>query len=181
MIDEKTGIDFPFFQSDVPGIFEGDVTDPHDPDFQAGYLKTMNFSEFHPHFDHVKDFEGNPWNYKIYGCYFLEDPTRKALGMIVEQGLSELLHTFDGCHCIRPPKGGSMRWSMHSWGLAEDWNAGSNSYGAKPAMDSRIVKCFAACGFEWGGLWSPPQDGMHFQLPWIKERTGPLAPVAWGT
>lgn len=178
MIDERTGIDFPFFQGQIPEIFE--VHDPRDKIYQNRFLRVMDFSEFTPHFDHVVDFQGNPWSYKIYGNYVLEEPARRTLGLIVARGLAHLLVSFDGCHCIRPPKGGSMRWSMHAYGLAEDWNAGSNAYGEEPAMAPEVVGCFAESGFEWGGLWSTP-DGMHFQLPWIKVRTdgNPLNPVVW--
>jgi len=178
MLDQETGIDFPLFQSDVPDIFG---EDPRDPDYQGNYLKVMNFSEFKPHFDHVRDFEGNHWNYKIYGNWVMEAPLRRAFGLLVARGLAKELRTYDGCHCIRPPKGGGMTWSMHAYALAIDFNAGSNGFGMTPTFSGGFVKCFAESGFEWGGLWQPnwQRDGMHFQLPWIKIREGNLAPVVW--
>ena len=176
MIDEKTGIDFPFFQSQVMDIFGAPTGAP----FPETYLRTMDFGEFVAAFAHVLDFMGNPWNFRIYGNYILEDPLRRAFGLVVVRGLSQELQTFDGCFNIRRMKGGAG-YSMHSWGLAVDFNAGSNPFGEAPSFSPEFVRCFAESGFEWGGLWTPDKyrDGMHFQLPWIKERSGPLAPVPW--
>jgi hypothetical protein len=175
MLDEKTGIDFLLYQKDVPEIFA--VDDPNDLVFQRNFLQVVDFSEMRPHFDHLLDFAGNRWNYRIYMNWVMGDPTRRALRLIIERGLAQQLETFDGCHSIRPSKGGNQ-WSQHAYGLALDFNAASNQYGQEPTMDLGIVKCFAESGFEWGGLWSTP-DGMHFQLSWIRLRTGPLAPVPW--
>ena len=177
MIDQETGIDFPMFQSQVPGIFG----QPNEGQFAQDYLRTIDFSEFAAAFAHVLDYEGNPWNCKIYGNYVLERPLRQALGFVVSRGLAQELKTFDGCFNIRQAKGGNFL-SMHSWGLATDWNAALNPFGGDPTFSPEFVQCFADSGFEWGGLWQPDnlRDGMHFQLPWIKVRTGELAPTAWG-
>jgi hypothetical protein len=179
MIDERTGIDFPFFQSQVPDIFE--VDDPRDQNFQAKFLRTMDFSLFRPHFDHVVDYENNPWNYKIYGNWIIEDMLRAAFLNVVDRGLAGELHSFDGCFNIRRAKGFDG-WSMHSYGLPIDLNAAENPFGQKPSFSPEFVRCFADAGWEWGGLWEPAsiRDGMHFQPCWIKVRTGPLAPVPWG-
>lgn len=53
--------------------------------------------------------------------------------------------------------------SMHSWGLAADFNVSTNGLGMKPQMDPRVVQVFDRWGFVWGGRWSRP-DGMHFEL-----------------
>ena len=178
MIDQKTGIDFPMFQSQVPSIFgQPDENGP----FAQNYLRTMDFSEFAPNFDHVVDFEGNPWNYKIYGNYVIEDMLRAALRNVVDRGLAQELHTYDGCFNIRQAKGANIP-SMHSWALPLDLNAAENPFGGDPSFSPEFVRCFADVGWEWGGLWLPAsvRDGMHFQPCWIKVRTGPLAPIAWG-
>ncbi len=178
MIDAKTGIDFPFFQNQVVDIFG----DPTGTPFPETYLRTMDFSEFNEQFAHVRDFMGNSWNCRIYGNYILEDPLRKAFKVLVDQGLASELQTFDGCFNIRKMRGGPG-YSMHSWGLACDFNASSNPFGGDPSFSEDFVKCFAQASFEWGGLWTPDnlRDGMHFQIVWVRERTGPLAPVAWGS
>ena len=177
MIDPKTGIDFPLMQSQVVDVFG----DPTGAPFPETYLRTMDFSEFSGAFPQVVDFMGDPWNLKIFGNYALEDMLRAAFKALVAGGLAGELQTFDGCFNIRKMKGGAG-YSMHSWGLACDFNAGSNPFGGDPAFSPEFVDCFARNGFEWGGLWTPDslRDGMHFQLPWIRVRTGPLAPVAWG-
>lgn len=176
MLDEATGIDFPMFQSQLTDIFGT----PNEGQFARDYLRTMDFSEFADAFSHVVDYEGNSWRLKIYGNFALEGPLRRAFGLLVERGLSGELRTYDGCFNIRRMKGGSG-YSVHSWGLAVDFNANSNGFGQAPTLSSEFVQCFAESGFEWGGLWTPNKyrDGMHFQLPWIKVRSGPLAPVPW--
>lgn len=82
---------------------------------------------------------------------------------IKEKKLDHLLQTYDGCFNIRSSKGNSSHYSLHAWGLAVDFNAGSNKYGHIPTMDDRIVRIFKENGFDWGGEWSIP-DGMHFQV-----------------
>jgi len=177
MLDPETQIDFPMFQSQMIFIFG----DPRDPEFALTYLRSLDFPEFAAAFAHVRDYEGNPWGHKIYGNYVLEAPLRRAFGLLGARGLAPELQTYDGCFNIRRKTGGSG-YSVHSWGLAVDLNAGNNGFGEDPSLSPDFVKCFAESGFEWGGLWQPDnlRDGMHFQLPWIKVRTGPLAPVPWG-
>jgi hypothetical protein len=176
MIDPKTGIDFPMFQSQITDLFG----EPTEAPFPESYLRTMDFREFASAFAHVVDFMGDPWNCRIFDNYVLDGPLRRALGFLVERGLAEELRTFNGGFNIRKMKGGSG-YSTHSWGLAVDFNADSNDFGKKPTLSLEFVKCFAESGFEWGGLWTPDEyrDGMHFQLPWIRVRTGLLAPVPW--
>jgi hypothetical protein len=150
---------------------------PRDP---APYLKIIDLREFAPYLWSVKDYNDNAWSCRIYGHELMEAPLRAAFKRLCERGLAGELLTFDGCVNIRPPSGGGMTYSVHAWGLAVDFNARTNGYGKRPALSSGFVKCFAECGFEWGGLWDTP-DGMHFQLPWIRVRTdgNPLNPVAW--
>lgn len=176
MYDSKTGIDFPLFQSQLEEFYGT----PNHGQFAEDYLETMDFSEFSKDFLHVRDYEGGPWNCKIYGHYAMEDPLRRALGLVVQRSLAKELRTYNGCFCIRSMASGKGP-SVHSWGMAVDFNANWNKFGHKPTLSPKFVKCFAESGFEWGGLWTPDKyrDGMHFQLPWIKVRTGLLAPVAW--
>jgi len=173
MIDAEGNVVFPFYQRELTEMFGTPQ------ECERVYLKTMDFSEFAGAFSHVLDYERNPWGHRIYGNYIMEAPLRCAFRLLVERGLANEFRTYDGCHNIRRSKSGGI-YSVHSWGLAVDFNADSNGYGEEPSLSPEFVKCFAECGFEWGGLWSSTPDGMHFQLPWIKDRTGPLAPVAWG-
>jgi len=151
--EEPTGI---IRQSQLTQLF-GSPTDP------APYLKVMNFSEFAPSFGHVRSYDGSHWSCKIYGHKMMEVPLRRAFKALVDGGLAKELKTYDGCVNIRRMTGGGGM-SVHSWGLAVDFNAASNPYGAKPTFSAGFVKCFTDAGFEWGGNWNTP-DGMHFQLP----------------
>jgi hypothetical protein len=75
---------------------------------------------------------------------------------------------YDGSYVVRPMRGGSHP-SMHSYGVAMDWNAAENPQYAplsktKFKPNSLIVKAFKDEGWEWGGDWSPGSiDAMHFQ------------------
>jgi hypothetical protein len=133
---------------------------PRDP---APYLTVISLVEFKPGLAHVVDFEGNPWGCKVYGHRLMEAPLKRAFKALIETGAVSELETYDGCTCVRPMTGGGG-WSVHSWGLAIDFNAGTNAYGHRPTLSTRFVKCFTDAGFEWGGRWRTP-DGMHFQLP----------------
>ena len=133
---------------------------PRDP---APYLKIIDLAEFKASLGHVKDFEGHTWSCRVYGHKLLEDPLRQAFTNLVGMGFANEMKTFDGCVCVRPMTSGGG-WSVHSWGLAIDFNASTNGYGRKPTFSPGFVKCFTNAGFEWGGKWSTP-DGMHFQLP----------------
>ncbi|MFA5381848.1 MAG: M15 family metallopeptidase [Candidatus Micrarchaeia archaeon] len=167
---------FPIMQNQLLNLFGA----PRDP---ASYLTTISLKEFAEYLGHVRDFEGNPWSLRIYGHELLAGPLRAAFQKLCGRGLAGELRTFDGCFNIRQMKGGSS-YSVHSWGLAMDLNAGSNPFGGMPTLSTKFVQCFAESGFEWGGLWQPDslRDGMHFQLPWIRDRghDSPLFPTAWG-
>lgn len=77
---------------------------------------------------------------------------------------------FSGSFAIRPIRGKSVP-SMHSLGLAIDFNAPKNPLGRKPGatsgsftVNSPLVKCFDRVGALWGGRWQSRPDGMHFQF-----------------
>lgn len=167
---------FPIMQNQLLGEFGK----PRDP---APYLKIIDLREYASYLEHVRDFNGNPWSCRIYGHELLEAPLNAAFRLLCEKGFAGELRTYDGCLCIRPPRGGSMPYSTHAWAIAIDLNAGSNPYGGRPTLSEGFVQCFTQCGFEWGGLWKPDsgRDGMHFQLAWTRVRTdgNPLNPVAW--
>jgi hypothetical protein len=173
---EDPGIDWPLMQSQVNDAFG----DPNYHDWADTYIVFIDLSEFRGDLGHLSDFhQGNRFGFA--GNYILDDPIKKALKSVVGKGLAKQLHTFEGCFNIRPMKGNSNEISMHGYGLALDFNAAENAFGHDPKMSLDVVKCFSQEGFEWGGLWKPNQfrDGMHFQLPLIKIRTGPYAAVPY--
>lgn len=159
--------------SEAGVIYQVDLEDmfgsPRDP---APYLIVFSLADLKPHFPAVKDYEGNPWSFKIYGHKLMEAPVRQAFKNLIDRGFAQELKTFDGCTCVRPMTGGGG-WSVHSWGLAIDMNAQWNPYGFRPIEEKRgkngvfsagFVNCFIDAGLEWGGCWHNA-DGMHFQLP----------------
>jgi hypothetical protein len=90
-------------------------------------------------------------------------PLSKAFTALIATGTVKELKTYDGCFNIRKKRGlGSM--SLHSWGIAIDFNAAWNPLGGTPTFTPGFVKCFTDAGFEWGGSWPTRKDGMHFQL-----------------
>ena len=89
-----------------------------------------------------------------------------ALAEIEQEGLGHLIDPsqYGGCWVPRHIDFNPARpLSMHSWGLAADFNVSTNGLGMKPQMDPRIVNIFDKWGFVWGGRWTRP-DGMHFEL-----------------
>lgn len=178
MIDQTTGIDFPFYQAQVEDIFG---QPDENGSFAENYLRIIDLGEFADSFGHVVDYEGNPWRHRIYGNYILAAPLKRAFGLIVSRGLAGELRTYDGCFNIRRSSSGRIM-SMHSWALAVDLNAGSNPYGGPVNFSDEFIRCFAESGFEAGALWTTP-DGMHFQIVWTSSKwltsTNPLRPVPW--
>jgi len=97
----------------------------------------------------------------FYANAYIKEVLEAVFQEIVDAGLVDKLKTFDGCICHRYIRGG-RRLSVHSWGMAVDFNAFENMMGKRPKMDRKIVKIFEKYGFIWGGRWRRP-DGMHFQ------------------
>ena len=61
--------------------------------------------------------------------------------------------------------GGSRRLSMHSFGVAVDFDPRLNPMGGTPSMlreHLMFVEVFEWCGWTWGGRWKM-KDDMHFQ------------------
>jgi hypothetical protein len=98
-------------------------------------------------------------------CHKLMLPQlRKALGEIERAGLGPKLYSYAGCYVPRFIERNPERSvSLHTWGIAVDFNAATNAVGTRGDMDPRIVAIFEKWGFRWGGRWSPP-DPMHFEL-----------------
>lgn len=99
---------------------------------------------------------------KIYCNKDLIPAATKAFQNLKDSGAYNFLKTYDGCFNIRK-KRGLTSMSIHSWGLAFDFNAFENQLNQKPNMHPLVVKCFKDAGFDWGGDWTR-LDGMHFQL-----------------
>jgi len=84
-------------------------------------------------------------------------------------------HKYDGSFNFRPMRGGHAL-SMHSYGIAIDFDADENQFGSHHALfkpDSLIVKAFEEEGWIWGGHWAKP-DNMHFQAARVHALTDEL-------
>lgn len=85
-----------------------------------------------------------------------------------DQGAIETLHynRYSGSFVYRPMRGGTAL-SMHSYGVAIDWDAEENPQHSTTHLfkeDSLIVAKFKAESWIWGGDWSGTSiDAMHFQ------------------
>jgi peptidoglycan hydrolase-like protein with peptidoglycan-binding domain len=153
------------YQSQLTNLFGT----PRDP---APYLKVFSLAEFKDKFGKVKNYEGNIWSFKIYGHELMEKPLKQAFQNLLDRidpktkkPYANELKTYDGCTNIRPMSSGGS-YSVHSWGLAVDFNATWNRYGGDVNLSDGFIKCFTDAGFTAGAYWNTP-DGMHFQLPKI--------------
>lgn len=78
------------------------------------------------------------------------------------------LDVFSGDWVVRQARGLKIA-SMHSYGLAVDFNAPRNKLGAPEAKTffkatSLVVQIFEKHGWVWGGRWKGRRDAMHFQF-----------------
>lgn len=171
-------MNFPILQNDLYDL----IGDPRDLGWEQENMVRIDLRDFEDAFDAVKDFEGEIWNFRIYGHKLLEQPLRKVFGLIRSNMVGHELKTYDGCWNIRLMKG-SNRLSIHSWGLALDINAGTNPFRSDGRLitdfSDEFVKCFMDSGFEWGGLWDAPKDPMHFQLPWTRRWSSGDGPIPY--
>ena len=104
-------------------------------------------------------------------CHRLMLPQlRGALQEVQDAGLAGTLKTYSGCYVPRFIERDPERpISLHTWGIAIDMDAATNSRGIRGTMDSRVVEIFKRWGFAWGGDWRYT-DPMHFELKTILSR-----------
>lgn len=116
---------------------------------------------------------------KLYCNKDLVQPLQKALETLIDENIHQELKTFDGCFNPRPIRGYEKQFkkyldsqqfdkavkyvSMHSWGIAIDFNAAWNQLGKIPTLSQKFVSAFTNAGFTWGGNFKR-KDGMHFEL-----------------
>ncbi len=98
-------------------------------------------------------------------------PLRRAMARIAKANLTHLVRVCNGTwvprHKSWNPHNGI---SPHSWGVALDINERWNPVNGPPAAPGtegsvhELVPHFEAEGFAWGGHFTDPVDGMHFEL-----------------
>jgi predicted chitinase len=181
--EEGPEADFPIFQKNLRRMFG---TPSYSVGFRQKNIINIDLSEFADSLSHVKTLDGKKLTSTV-GHRLLEKPLHQALGLVCDRGLAKEIKTFDGVWAVRPMKS-SNSFSVHSWGLAIDFNAQTSPF-QTPASSTwpdmvtdfsdDLVRCFAEAGFEWGGLWNSVYDPMHFQLPWTQDwrnSSDPLRP-----
>ena len=90
---------------------------------------------------------------------------RGALKEIKARGLAGTVKSYDGCYVPRfIERNPNNSISLHTWGIAVDFNASRNPLNRPSTQDPTVVRIFKKWGFTWGGDWSSPVDPMHFQL-----------------
>lgn len=76
------------------------------------------------------------------------------------------IRTFDGCFNVRKIRGRDddpFAYSIHSFGLALDFNAEENPLGGKSTWSPQFVAVWKALGWDWGGDFDRA-DPMHFEM-----------------
>jgi hypothetical protein len=89
------------------------------------------------------------------------EPVRAAMQELVDRGAEHVIDDYAGCWAPRTA-GTTGPPSSHAWGMAIDFNARANPYGAEPSQPEILVEVMADHGFLWGGDWDVP-DAMHFE------------------
>jgi hypothetical protein len=88
---------------------------------------------------------------------------RGAMQELQADGLSHVIHHFDGCYVPRfVNRIPTASISHHTWGVAFDCNAATNAFGTPPHQSPRLVAIMRRWGFTWGGDFIVP-DGNHFE------------------
>lgn len=83
---------------------------------------------------------------------------------LIEKDLFKELKTFDGCWNIRPIRGTTDKWSMHTFALAVDFNSKENPLGGPIEFSEEFLQCWRDTGWTCGADFKNV-DGMHLQLP----------------
>jgi hypothetical protein len=102
---------------------------------------------------------------KIYSNKDLIYPLTKTLNALIKANLHHEIKTWDGCYNPRFQRGSTSRISIHTWGLAIDFNAAWNQLGQKKiSWSPQFIQVWRdndwICGADFKGS---RVDGMHFE------------------
>jgi len=107
-------------------------------------------------------YPGVPHVTAIYMNRFATAALDGVLEELVQTGLIHELKTYDGCWNVRK-KRGINAYSIHSWGLALDFNALLNPLGGPCHFSQAFLEVWRRHGWVCGADWSGRKDAMHFQ------------------
>lgn len=139
--------------------------DPSKPAFQKKWLEIFTLppdiaSSFPPYpgVPHVTRIQMNKFAWPAF-CAVMRE--------LIATGLSKEFKTYDGCVNLRL-KRGINEYSIHSWGLALDFNANLNplgrAKGARGTWSEKFLAVWRKHGWVCGADWTGRPDGMHFQF-----------------
>lgn len=111
----------------------------------------------------VNTASGNPWR-SVYINKDMAKPLVDTIELLHIKGLLREVRAFDGAFNIRLVRGNSTLHSIHSWGLAFDWNAATNKLGCQPTWSKAFLDTMRQMGWCIGAEFSR-RDPMHFS--WV--------------
>jgi hypothetical protein len=93
----------------------------------------------------------------------LQYPLELVMKELISTGLIKELFSYDGCYAIRYQRGASVM-SVHSWGMAMDFNAALNPFGGPVRFSQSFLQVWRDLNWTCGADFLPPRvDGMHFE------------------
>lgn len=154
-------IEWPMFQSELTKLFGR----PSKIARNNPWLKFIDLGNYASEIAHIRGLNTSR-GYGFWGHELMQTELPLVFDTLIQRGLIGELTHFDGCWNVRPMSGGRAL-SVHSWGLALDFNAAQNPYGGRVSFSDEMIIAWASCGWESGAVWHT-KDGMHFQIPWTK-------------
>jgi len=102
---------------------------------------------------------------RITAHILIAPEVKRIMEEIHGAGLWDALETYGGGFVFRPVRGRTSKLSLHSFGVAYDFDVEDNPLGSsKPnTMHPGIVAIFQKYGWLWGGRYETRKDPMHFQ------------------
>lgn len=131
-----------------------------DRDFSGSFIHRFNFSLVKFSIPCLPDF------IRMHDSLF--EPLLLSLNSIIDNNQTKLIKTFDGCYNVRYINH-SKNYSLHSYGLAIDFNSVYCPPGNIGTINSDFAHFFIENGFNWGGNFSKRfHDEMHFEIKYSK-------------
>lgn len=102
---------------------------------------------------------------KVTAHKLIADVASEAFREIHSAGKWGALENYGGGFSFRPVRNRPDKLSLHSFGIAYDFDVYDNPLGKSDprSMDPVIVEIFSRHGFMWGGRYQGRKDQMHFQ------------------
>jgi len=102
---------------------------------------------------------------RVTAHVLIAEEVRGIFREIHRLGLWDALETYGGGFVFRPIRGSVSSLSMHSFGIAYDFDVADNPLGStkEGTMHPAIIGIFRARGWLWGGDYKDRKDPMHFQ------------------